>query len=166
MSKSHFSARSILLISAIVLLVSSCSKDDTVNPVYVGTWSIATTESGIQFKDFMTFTKDGFTDLTQLYYPTTNMWVDVIKTTATISVTGSTMTITYTGIGISTDLTGSITMYKTGSSDFQRIMSENGIPQTFTSQFSVSGNKLTIMTDVNNNGNYTDPGETTVYTKQ
>jgi len=57
-------------------------------------------------------------------------------------------------------------MYKTGSSDFQRIMSENGIPQTFTSQFSVSGNKLTIMTDVNNNGNYTDPGETTVYTKQ
>ena len=57
-------------------------------------------------------------------------------------------------------------MYKTGSSDFQRIMSENGIPLTFTSQFSVAGNKLTIMTDVNNNGNYTDPGETTVYTKQ
>ena len=166
MSKFHFSAKSILLISVIFLLVSSCSKDDTVNPAYVGTWSITTTESGVQVKDNMTFTKDGFTDIAQMYYPTTNKWIDIIKTTGTISVTGSTMTITYTGIGVLTDLTGSITMSTTGSSDFQRIMSENGIPLTFSSQFSVAGKKLTIMTDMNNNGNYTDPGETIVYTKQ
>lgn len=83
-----------------------------------------------------------------------------------MSVTGSTMTITYTGLGISTDLTSPVTMFKTGSSDFQSLMTDNGIPLTFSSKFSVVGNKLTFMTDLNNNGNYTDPGETTVYTKQ
>jgi len=166
MRRFNFSARSILLFSAIVLLISSCSKDDTVNPDYVGTWSVDISESGLQLKDNLTFTKDGFTDIKQVNNPTTNIWVDYIKTTGTIAVAGSTMTTTYTGIGILTDFTVSITMYSAGSSNFQSLMSDKGMPMTLNSQFSVAGNKLTIMTDMNSNGNYTDPGETTVYTKQ
>jgi hypothetical protein len=166
MNKFHFSIKSFFLLAAIILFVSSCSKDDTVNPDYVGTWSNTTADGGIQIKENMTFTKDGFTYLTQRNDPTINKWVDIIKATATISVTGSTMAITYTGLGISTDYTVPVTMYKTGSSDFQSLMTDNGIPLTFSSKFSVVGNKLTFMTDLNNNGNYTDSGETIVYTKQ
>ena len=166
MSKSIFSNKSILLFSALVLLFTSCSKDDTVNPDYVGTWSVATNENGVKIKDNMAFTKDGLTVTKQKYIPTSNIWVDIIKATGTISVTGSTMAITYTGFGISEDITKPITMFTIGSSDFQSLMSDNGIPMTFNSQFSVSGNKLTIMVDINSNGNFTDQGETTVYTKQ
>jgi len=167
MSHSNFSKQSMLFFSVLVLLLSSCSKDDAVGPDYVGSWSSTTTESGLSIRENMTFTKDGVTQLSQMSIPTTNLWMDIIKATATLSVTGSTMTITYTGIGMTPDINGSITvMYPVGSSDFQTYLTVNGFTPSYISKYSVSGNKLTIMTDNNGDGLYTGTGETTVYTKQ
>ena len=167
MSHSNFSKQSMLFFSVLVLLLSSCSKDDAVGPDYVGSWSSTTTESGLSIRVNMTFTKDGVTQLSQMSIPTTNLWMDIIKATATLSVTGSTMTITYTGIGMTSDINGSITvMYPVGSSDFQTYLTVNGFTLSYISKYSVSGNKLTIMTDNNGDGLYTGTGETTVYTKQ
>jgi len=167
MSHSNFSKQSMLFFSVLVLLLSSCSKDDAVGPDYVGSWSSTTTESGLSIRENMTFTKDGVTQLSQMSIPTTNLWMDIIKATATLSVTGSTMTITYTGIGMTSDINGSITvMYPVGSSDFQTYLTVNGFTPSYISKYSVSGNKLTIMTDNNGDGLYTGTGETTVYTKQ
>jgi len=168
MRNTNFSMKSILLFSILVLLFSSCSKEDAVvnGPDYVGTWSATITQDGIQVKDNMTFTKDGCTDIIQIYNSATNKWIDFMKTIGTISVTGSTMTTTYTGIGVATDLTGTITISAAGSSNFQSLLTENGIPLTFNSQYSVTGNKMTIMTDANGDGLYTGTNETTIYTKQ
>ena len=167
MSHSNFSKQSMLFFSVLVLLLSSCSKDDAVGPDYVGSWSSTTTESGLSIRENMTFTKDGVTQLSQMSIPTTNLWMDIIKATATLSVTGSTMTITYTGIGMTSDINGSITvMYPVGSSDFQTYLTVNGFTPSYISKYSVSGNKLTFMTDNNGDGLYTGTGETTVYTKQ
>ena len=172
MSKLIFPVKSILFFTFIVFVLSSCSKDDTVNPEYVGTWSATSESSGTQVKDNITFTKDGFTEIGQLYNTTTSKWINYMKSTGSISITGTTMTVTYKGIGISAVdpisgyPTGSITMYNTGSTEFQSIMSSSGQTTSFVSQYSVSGNQLTLMTDNNGNGTYTDSGETTVYTKQ
>jgi hypothetical protein len=61
-----------LLTSVFILLLSSCEKDDDVNPDYIGTWSAfeIVTEYGItlNIKDIITFTKEGFSDLGQIYY--------------------------------------------------------------------------------------------------
>jgi hypothetical protein len=171
MSKFHLSIKSFILLAAIILFVSSCTKDDTVNTSYVGTWSLTLSQSGMSMKDNMTFTKDGFTDIMQINNPVTNKWVDYIKTIGTISVSGSTMTTTYTGIGISTidpltGPTGTITMYNTGNSNFQSLLTVAGMPLSFDSKFSISGNNMTMMTDLNGDGDYTDAGETSVYIKQ
>jgi len=167
MSKTIFSKKSMLFFSVLVLLFSSCSKDDAVGPDYVGSWSSTSTQSGMSIKDNITFTKDGVTQLSQMSIPTTNIWIDFLKTTATISVNGSTMTTTFTGIGMIPDSNGSITiLYPVGSSDFQNYLTVNGFTLSYISKYSVSGNKLTIMTDNNGDGLYTGTDETIVYTKQ
>ena len=167
MSKTIFSKKSMLFFSVLVLLFSSCSKDDAVSPDYVGTWSATTTESGMSIKENMTFTTDGVTQLSQMSIPTTNIWIDFLKATATISVNSSTMTTTFTGIGMIPDSNGSITiLYPVGSSDFQNYLTVNGFTLSYISKYSVSGNKLTIMTDNNGDGLYTGTDETKVYTKQ
>jgi len=167
MSKTIFSKKSMLFFSVLVLLFSSCSKDDAVSPDYVGTWSSTSTESGMSIKENMTFTTDGVTQLSQMSIPTTNIWIDFLKATATISVNGSTMTTTFTGIGMIPDSNGSITMlYPVGSSDFQTYLTVNGFTLSYNSKYSVAGNKLTLMTDNDGDGLYTGTDETKVYTKQ
>ena len=167
MSKTNFPKKSMLFFSVLVLLFSSCSKDDAVGPDYVGSWSSTTTQSGMSIKDNITFTKDGVTQLSQMSIPTTNIWIDFLKATATISVNGSTMTTTFTGIGMIPDSNGSITiLYPVGSSDFQTYLTVNGFTLSYNSKYSVSGNKLTIMNDNNGDGLYTGTDETKVYTKQ
>ena len=77
------------------------------------------------------------------------------------------MTTTFTGIGMIPDVNGSITMmYPVGSSEFQTYLTVNGFTLSYISKYSVSGNKLTIMTDNNGDGLYTGTDETKVYTKQ
>jgi hypothetical protein len=164
-----------LLIFTFVILFSSCRKD-TVNPDYVGKWSAIEifTENGvsIQYKDIMTFSTGGFNDLGQLYDASTSKFIDYIELNGTISVSGTTMSVMITEIGFSSfDMisgkpTGTIVSYKEGSSQFESLITQSGQPKSFTSEYSVSGNEMTIKTDNNNDGDYTDLNETIVYTKQ
>jgi hypothetical protein len=120
----------------------------------------------------MTLSKSGFSDLYQVYNPLTGKYTDYIKLGGLLSVSGSTMTIKATEIGVSSfDLvtgypTGSITTYKEGSSQFESLFSVSGQAKTQKSEYSIEGNKLTVKTDNNNDGDYTDADETTVYTRQ
>jgi len=172
MSKSIFPNKSILLFFALVFLFTSCSKDETVNPDYVGTWSVAITKGGDEIKDNITYTKEGFTETLQIYDATTTKWTTYKTSAGIISIKGTTLTSTYKSIGLAVpdlttgELTGTILTYSEGSDTFNMFFSESGVPQTFNSQFSVSGNKLTLMTDQNGDGVYTDLGETLVFTKQ
>lgn len=169
---------SYLLIAAFVsiVLLASCSNDDDNNPEYAGTWvtTFTSTEDGnsIQIKDVMTLTQSGFSDLYQVYNPTTSKYTDYIKLSGSLAVSGSTMTVKATEIGVSSfDLTtgyptGTITSYKEGSSQFESLFTLTGQAKTFKSEYSISGNKLTLKTDNNNDGDYTDANETTVYTRE
>jgi hypothetical protein len=123
-------------------------------------------------KDVMTLSESGFSDLYQYYNPTTNKYIDYLKLGGLLSVSGSSMTIKATEIGVSSfDMmtglpTGSITVYKEGSSQFENVFSQSGQPRTQKAEYSITGNKMTVKTDNNNDGDYTDEDETTVYTRQ
>ncbi|MTK52947.1 hypothetical protein [Paludibacter sp.] len=167
--------KTLLMIIVPVIMLSSCNKDDEVKADYMGTWSALATvsESGnsIQCKDKITFTQSGFSDLLQLCDPSTGRFIDYMKLNGTMAVSGNTMNLKTTEIGVSTfDLrgypTGSIIMYKEGSDIFTSLFSQTGQSQAFKSVYEISGSKMTLKTDNNNDGDYTDAGETTVYTKE
>ncbi len=71
------------MIAVPVIMLSSCNKNDEVNADYIGTWSAVATisESGnsLQCKDKMTFTQSGFSDLLQIYDPSTGKYIDYMK---------------------------------------------------------------------------------------
>jgi hypothetical protein len=167
--------KALLMIAVPVIMLSSCSKDDEVSADYMGTWSAVVTvsESGnsIQCKDKFTFTQSGFSDLLQLRDPSTGKYIDYMKLNGSMTVSGNALNMKVTEIGVSTfDVagypTGSIIMYKEGSSVFTSLFSQTGQSQNVKSVYEVSGSKMTLKTDNNNDGDYTDDGETTVYTKE
>lgn len=169
----------IVAFMAIVLIfISSCKKDepatpkvDPTAPNYVGTWiAIEPITADIQMKDIITLTETSFTDLGQIGL-SANLWVDYISMKGSISVNGKLMTVTITDLGLTSFNslnipTGVITSYKTGSAGFEDLITQSGQPKIFNSEYSVSGNQLTLKTDLNADGDYLDESETTVYTKQ
>lgn len=168
----------VFALTLMVIISSSCKKDDEINPDYVGTWAVIMpsipTATGFTggFKDNMTFTKSSFTDLIQMPGESADKWIDYMNMKGSISVSGNLMTVTITELGISSfDVitgrpTGTIISYKEGSSTFDAILNNSEQPKTFNSEYSVSGNKLTLKTDNNDDGDYLDSDEVTVYTKQ
>ena len=167
---------------AIVLIFSSsCKKDDPVIPIvvpvtpnYVGTWiaiaPFTTVYGDIQMKDIKTFTDSSFTDRVQLEIAT-DLWINYGSMKSSLSVSGNLMNVTITDIGTSsTNMlgipTGVITSYKKGSAEFNDLISLSGQHNTFSSEYNVSENQLTLKTDINLDGDYLDANETTVYTKQ
>lgn len=164
-----------LLIAMPVIVLWSCKNNEEVNADYVGTWSaqvtVADDANSIQCKDKITFTPSGFSDLIQVYNPSTDKYIDYQKLNGTMSVNNSILNLKVSEIGISTfDVTGyptgSIIMYKEGSNVFDLLFLQTDKTPTFKSEYSVSGNQLTLKTDNNLDGDYTDAGETTVYTKE
>lgn len=164
----------------VLIFSSSCKKDAPENsnaPNYVGTWiytgPISEEEFGdLLFKDIMTLSANSFTDLMQVQL-STDSWVDFFYLKGSMSVKANIMSFTVAEIGFTSldELTefptGVMTSYNTGSTEFNELLSDLGHSnKTFISEFSVSGNQLTLMTDKNEDGDYLDLGETTVYTKQ
>jgi hypothetical protein len=120
--------------------------------------------------DVMSFTERSFFDALQLKLPD-DQWTDYISMRGSVSVQGNKMSLAITEAGIyAFDLetglpTGVVTRYKAGSAELDLLLSVSGQPKAFESEYSVSGNKLTLVTDYNVNGVFGDEFETTVYTR-
>jgi len=166
----------VALLTILVIFSSSCKKDDEVTPDYAGTWiaveSIPTASGYTAIRDVMTFTENKVTDLIQFPGGSADKWIDFMNLKGTISVSGNLMTITIVEIGISslnaiTGMpTGTIVSYKEGSAEFDALLLQGEQSKTFNSEYSISENKMTLKTDNNNDGDYLDGDEVTVYTKQ
>jgi len=160
-----------IIVTAMIISFSSCSKDEEITADYVGTWISNTTMDGSEAKETLTLTTNGVTDLFQIKDPTTNAWINYIQMKGSIAVNKQIVTVTLTEIGLGFDfLTGepttTMTTYKAGSGLFELIIAESGQSTTFTSEYSVSGNTLTLKTDDNEDGDYLDEDESVTYTKQ
>ncbi|MBW8331944.1 MAG: hypothetical protein K0M40_07980 [Prolixibacteraceae bacterium] len=165
-----------IVLTVLVVFCSSCEKDDEVVSDYVGTWvaevSIPTASGYTSLRDVMTFSENSVIDLIQIPGGSADKWIDYMNLKGSISVSGNMMTVTIAEIGISsvdpvTGMpTGTIIGYKEGSSEFEAILSQSEQSKTFESEYSVLGDKLTMKTDNNDDGDYLDGDEVTVYTKQ
>jgi hypothetical protein len=153
----------------------ACKKDED-NPDYVGTW-VATgtlTEDTLilEMKDVMTFSKNTFSDIWQIKDPDTNEWIDFFGLKGTISLSGNIMNVTIKEIGMSTfDMisgmpTGNIVYYNDSQNQFSTLISQSGMAATFESEYTITGNNLTLRTDNNDDGDYNDENEVTIYTKE
>jgi hypothetical protein len=120
----------------------------------------------------MTFSTNTFSDISQIKNTSTNEWINLIGLKGSISINENIMNVTVTEFGLSTfDMitgipTGNIVYYKDNQSEFSSLISQSGMKSTFKSEYSVSGNNLTLKTDNNNDGDYNDENEGTIYTKQ
>lgn len=160
-----------IVVTAMIISISSCSKDNEITADYVGTWVANSSMDGSETKETMTFTSTNVTDLLQIKNATTNTWVDYLSMKGSISVNKQIMTVTLTEIGLAFDFmtgepTATMTTYKAGSSLFDLILEGSGQSASFQSEYSVSGNTLTIKTDNNDDGDYLDEEESVTYTKQ
>lgn len=168
------------LLAIFVIFSSSCKKDKKDNPNnldYVGTWTdmdfISTDYGDTESKEIMTLTETSFTNLMQVLIPIpVDFWMDYASLKASISVNGNLIDLTVNEVGItSVDMSagfpiGKMTIYKEGTTEFDTLLSGAGQSKTFKSEYSVAGNKLTIKTDINKDGDFLDDKETRVYTKQ
>ncbi len=164
------------LLSVLIIISSSCKKDDEVTPDFVGTWvateSIPLATGFTAIKEVITFSEDSFIDLIQMPGESSDKWIDYVSMKGSIAVNGNLITATVTELGISsfnmvTGMpTGTITSYKAGSAEFETLLSQTEQSKTFKSEYSIEGDKLTLKTDNNNDGDYLDANETNVYTRQ
>jgi hypothetical protein len=160
-----------IMLVTVLFAASSCSKDEEVSADYVGTWVSNTTLEGSEAKETLTLTSNTFNIKYQMKNATSGAWMDYISMKGSISVNNQLITGTITEIGIAFDpMTGeptaTMTTYQAGSSFFNLIIEESMGGATFTSEYTVSGNTLTLKTDDNGDGDYLDEGESETFTKQ
>lgn len=169
--------RALMVLLVITAVFStSCNKDDddeTQNADYVGKWSsdiIISDEDG-DYKDNLTLTKNTFEDVIQMQNSNNN-WVNSVIVKGTMTVSGNKMNVHVSEIGISEidettgDFTGNITTYQEGSLFYGIIMDQVGQDPDFQSEYSVNDNKMTLKTDMNNDGDFSDANESILYTRQ
>lgn len=166
-----------VLLTITAVLSQSCKKDDDNNDKkadYVGKWTseeTVTSEEGSEsYKDIMTLTRTTFEDIIQTP-DSEDEWVDSFVLKGTISAHGNVLDVHVSEIGVSDidpvtgEFTGSMTTYKEGSLLFEAIIAESGQEKDFQSEYSIEGNTMTLKTDTNDDGDYNDENETTIYTR-
>jgi hypothetical protein len=170
-------ARLLAGISLVIFSFNSCKKDDDNknDPAYVGTWSrtdnIPVDTFSLQVKDLLTFTKTTVKNMGQIYNSDTDAWLDLMGMKGTFTSSGKNLNITVNQVGIS-DFdtlgipTGNIQYFTKDDTEFNLVLGELGQKENFDAEYSISGNKLTMKVDDNDDGDFLDDGETQVYTKE
>jgi hypothetical protein len=160
----------------IVWTTQGCEKEEEV-PDYVGTWVTAQTQNSttggiVTLRDILDFSEKSFTNLGQVMHPQTNEWLDFIGVKGKITIQDNTMNVVVFEMGMSKfDLfsgmpTGKIYYYRDGQTEFNSMLKSSQMTKCYQSKFQVSGNKLTLWTDKNNDGDYADENEESIFIRQ
>lgn len=165
----------LMLLLVITAAFTSCKKDETTeqNADYVGKWSsdvISIAGEGDQ-KHNLTLTKNTYEDVIQTKV-SSGAWVNSIVLKGSMTVANNKMNCHVSEIGISeineqtNEFTGNVTTYQEGSLLYGLIMDQAGQESDFQAEYTVSSNKLTLKTDLNNDGDSADANETITYNRQ
>jgi hypothetical protein len=165
-----------ILLLVLTAAFTSCKKDnnnEVQNADYVGTWSSGSDDSSTSQNgniQILTLTKNNFDAMVKTKN-NQGQWVNSFALKGTMTVNGNKMNVHISQFGSSINpLTGeqtnTVTYFNEGSLIFETLMSSSGYKKDFQSEYSVVGNKLTLKTDMNDDGDYTDANETTTYTRQ
>lgn len=161
----------LLLLSTVTL--SSCDKDDVDAPAFVGTWQneqegvdltlkLKTSVIAIHSRDVLTLEKNSYVKTYEHKY-TTFGWVVIDGEKGAISEANGILTVTQKQKSEFVDESNA-------SLGVTYIDIQPPLPDSFKAKWSVIGNKLTIITDGNNDGDFEDVDESDdyqmVYTRQ
>lgn len=155
----------LFVIGAMTLSFWSCEKDEDEKD-YVGTWQETYTDEGIQYKDVYTFTESTFESVTSVNMGTG--FVEAGGAKGTMSVSGSTVTLTLTHAGLAeydmeTHTLGELMWYASGTPEFDAFIEDVG-SATLNGEYSVSGDTMTMKIDSDGDGAYS-ADETSTLTK-
>jgi hypothetical protein len=166
----------IITVCLALLLITACEEDEPeVIPDYVGSWSTswAYIDEGdtMEVKEIMTLTADTYTDITQLRSYPNGTFIDFYGLKGTFTVSGYTMSIDIKQIGLTTadgegNPTGNLIYYKEGDPEYFTLVSELGQPDDFDADYSIAGDFMTFLVDWNEDGDFYDAGELTIFTRQ
>lgn len=147
--------KNLFLIVAAVCLVtfSSCSKKDS-SPDYAGTWTNSTTQLGMTVKAVLTLTEGSYSVSSQLGSGST--FAELGGAKGTLSVSGATMTIKATSVGVLNSTSQKVEWFSEGTTQF-KAQYPTTASQTKTCTYKVSGNSITFT--------YTDGTASQTYTK-
>jgi hypothetical protein len=171
MIKMKSTYRLFLVIALLTGLLASCKKDEVEKtPEYIGTW-VNQDVSGL-YTNNLTVTKTDFSLSKNLVTPIAA--IKIVSIAGTQIVNGDKASVSVSEIVIpdtTLNITGSIPTlsyltYKKGSKEFDSALLKYGYSSQFDVLYSVANNQLTTKTDYNKDGDYTDDGETTVFTKK
>lgn len=174
-TKEILNSTKLVTILLLVFIFSYACKKDEINPDYLGAWAVTGTirlDTIMEAKDIMTFSDNSFSDIMQIKYPKTNKWIDYSGLKGSMSVNGDTMNLEIKEVGLSTwDIisgvyTGNIVYYNDSQSQFLSYLSISHMEKTSKAEYSISENNLTLKTDKNKDGDYSEIGEVTIYSKQ
>jgi hypothetical protein len=141
----------LMVICLFTIMFSSCQKDEETTPDYVGTWtrSETITEEGVtvDFKTTLTLTASKYTELVQM--KTGEKFLDLIKITGALSVSGDVMTIDLQSIAVTSYSitgmpTGTLVTYNENSAEFNQFLSLFEIDKTQTASYTVVGKTLNV----------------------
>jgi len=156
------------LIALVALSFYSCNKDE--DPSYAGTWVYTETEDGVSYRDKMVLTSGSFENIGAMKLGDLTDWIDLYGMKGKLSASGNIITITLTSVG-TTDIdfeTGEVSdmnWYNSGTDEFNDFLVEMETEATMKVEFTVSGNSLTIVPDIDGDGDY-DSEESMIYTRQ
>ena len=153
----------------LVSLVFTNCEEEAKTPDYVGTWEYTETDTSGATATMTLILTETTVDMTMVL---TSEGISITMGTmkGDLSVDGNKMTITVTEIGVpdidweTFEFKGIITV-KPGDEGWDEAVAESG-GETWTAEWSVSGDKLTVKSDDNNDGDYEDEDETMVFTKK
>ena len=150
------------------LIFSGCEKEDPLIPEFVGTWShewedISESDT-IRMKELLIFTESTYEDHLQFYHPYRFQWKSWVALKGSLSAESYKMDINIDQVGYSTGdsyglPSGNLNYYNQGSGEFTELISLLGISTTLSYDFSIAGNTMTLLNDINDDGDFSDPGE-------
>lgn len=164
--KKNLTLRSILLACAgVLLLLPSCSKDSN-SPAWATKWVLYDTET---FNN-ATYDTRQLLDLHETSFVSSNdvnldgTWKTFARMEGTLKETSGKFSLHVSKLGMSSfDLnglpTGQVTMYNSGTSEFNQILDMMGMPEEFDAYYTLSGNSIVLSLDLNLDGDTTDADE-------
>jgi hypothetical protein len=151
-----------LLLAVFVVGFMSCEKDE--DPDYVGKWTSTATEGEMTLKDVLTLTEDTFEDIISVEV-LTDIWVEFMGVKGTMKVAGNSVKLMANSVGAVDDenMDTELVWYDSGTDDFNELVEVFGGTE-LSGEYEVNGNELTLKTDLNNDGVYSED-EITTYTR-
>lgn len=172
-------------ISIAASLAWSCKKDEAdpkvsspvdSDPEYYGTWvyiqQLTNGVKTVDIKEIYTFKADTFSKIRQVKDADTRKWIDFEGSKGVFSVNDSLFDITIKEVGYSsinpvTNMpTGTMIYYKSSDNGFKSYVEQYGVDVNLKCIYEVLENELTLRTDLNNDMDFADPGETVTYLRQ